>query len=175
MSRHCCTARLTTCSRSSGVKGLTRKSNAPCWVTSTAASTVARAETMTTTVRPAKRRVMCSVTLKPSMPGIFRSTSATSDGRFLQQPQGASPRRAPCAREAPPLQDPPHPLPHALLVVDDDHPDPVAKDPAGGERRDGAAASARRGAGPSGSGMACPGRRGTARSCPAGAPAAPAW
>ena len=60
------------------MKGLTRKSKAPRWVTSTAASTVARAETMTTTMRLPKRWRMCSVTLNPSMPGIFRSTSARS-------------------------------------------------------------------------------------------------
>ena len=51
-----CAARSTTQMRFSGLKGFTRKSKAPCRVTSTAASTEARAEVMTTTVRPPERR-----------------------------------------------------------------------------------------------------------------------
>ena len=100
MSCHCCTARSTTCSRSSGVNGLTRKSKAPCCVTSTAASTVARAETITTTVRPEKRRVMCSVTLNPSMPA---SSGPRGPRRRAPPPAaaGRSPRRAPCAPGSP--------------------------------------------------------------------------
>ena len=78
--RPCCAARSTTQMRFSGLLGLTRKSKAPWRVISTAASTEARAEVITTTVRPLKRLMIWSVRADPSMPGMDRGTRATSQG-----------------------------------------------------------------------------------------------
>ncbi len=92
--RPCCAALSTTQMRFSGLLGLTRKSNAPWRVTSTAASTEARVEVITTTVRPPKRLMICSVSADPSIPGMDRGTRATSDGDSASSCSALSPSAA---------------------------------------------------------------------------------
>ena len=171
--RPCCAARSTTQMRFSGLNGFTRKSKAPWRVTSTAASTDARADVMTTTVRPPKRREELLGERGPLDAGHGQGNKGHVGGRLGEHPQGlvavgGGPHGA--ARGAPGSAG-----------------FPPASPPRGRSRARGSGSRSRaaigrpwrlsRAGADGGTGIrhGWSSRRGTARSCPAGAPGAPAW
>src|SRR5271157_381626 len=157
--RPCCAALSTTQMRFSGLLGLTRKSNAPWRVTSTAASAEAPDDLL-------GERGPLHARHSQGHEGHF--------GRRLgEQLQGSFAIGGGAHDAAPALQDPPQPLAHPLLGVDDDHTDgfTVHAGEGGGRRR----VTSERAHGGPGLSHAGPLRTGTVRSCPEGARGAPAW
>jgi hypothetical protein len=86
-------ARSTAATRVLSWKGLTRKSMAPCFMASTATSTVLWADIISTATSGWMARARCSVTT-PSMPGSLTSSSMTSGGEAPTSSSACSPDSA---------------------------------------------------------------------------------